>query len=128
MIHIIYGDGSVFSGEWHQAPWYDVQIVIYYDPDTGWTLRHGAMGRSPCDFYRMDGDCVVGMDTAGMIGYVIEDLLGLATWDCDLVHLINVAVSSGLVKMGKMLPTAVWQARHRQAIEFRNKLLRDGAT
>ena len=106
MIHIVYGDGKIYSGDWLGAPQHrDVQVVIFDDPDNGLTLRHGGAGGSECDFFRLDEDgSVVGMDLPGMIDYVVNDL--------------------GIVKQGKMLSTKAWLARHRQAMEFRNKLRR----
>lgn len=106
MIHIVYGNGDIYSGDWLDAPRHrDVQVVIFQDPvnDGSWTLRHGGAGGSKCDFFRLDDDgSVVGMDLAGMIDYVVNDL--------------------GLIKQGKMLSTMDWQQRLRQAMEFRNKL------
>lgn len=111
-VYILYGNGQVFSGEWLDAPQHrDVQVVIFRDPanEGSWTLRHGAKGGSECDFFRLDDDgSVVGMDLAGMIDYVVNDL--------------------GIVKQGKMLSTKQWKQRHREAIHFRSKLLGDGPT
>ena len=55
---IWYSDGSTFSsadGTWEEAPGRDVQIILFHDPDRGWTLRHGANTRKG-DFFRMDPD------------------------------------------------------------------------
>ena len=127
---IIYGDGTTYSslqGTWTSAPATNVQVIVYLDPDTGWTLRHGASGRSPCDFFRKaKDDTFVGMDTAGMVEYVINEL-GVADWGCDLVTIIRAALESGTVKQGRMLSSRQWQERYRQAILLRQRLI-DGST
>lgn len=131
MVHIIYGNGEIFSGNWLDAPRNrDVQVVIYDDPDTGWTLRHGARGRSQCDFFRMaQGGVVVGMDLSGFIDHAIYEL-ELAEPCTDLPTLIHKVVheSGGLIKQGKMLTTREWDTVYKQAIEFRRKLLENGPT
>ncbi len=103
-MYFIFGDGTVFCGEWNDTPQHrDVQVAIFYDQDDGWTLRHGAAGGSQCDFFRLDDDgSVVGMDLPGMIDYVVNDL--------------------GIVKQGKMLSTRQWKEIYRKALLLRAEL------
>ena len=100
----VYGDGSTYQGPWESAPGRDVQVVIFWDPtlDT-WTIRHGGQANSPCDFFRQAEDgTVVGMDQAGMIDHVVHEL--------------------GVVKQGRMLSKAQWDAVLRQAMALRDEL------
>lgn len=103
---IYYSDGSTFSSEdgaWGDAPGRDVQIVLFRDPHLGWTVRHGANGGSPCDYFRLAADrTIVGMDEDGMKDHV--------------VHVIRV------VKQGRMLSRSKWDNLLRQAMEHRNEL------
>ena len=112
---ILYSDGSTFSsdqGAWEDAPGRDVQVVIFRDPELGWTLRHGGRGDSGCDFFRMENGVPVGMDQAGMIDHVVHEL--------------------GVVKQGRMLSPPAWQDTLRAALFLRNALreaeAEDGAT
>lgn len=129
IVHIFYGNREVYSGEWLDAAQNrDVQIVIYNDPDTGWTLRHGAKGRSQCDFYREDGSAIVCMDVSGFIDYVTYEL-GMVEPGTSLPVMIHKAVhESGIIKQGKMLTTREWQNVYGDALRFREKLLADGPT
>ena len=107
-LHFVFGDGTVFCGQWLDTPQHrDVQVVIFQDPannDT-WTVRHGGQGGSECDFFREDDDgSVVGMDLAGMIDFVVNDL--------------------GIVKQGKMLSSKQWGERLHQAMKLRDELRR----
>ena len=133
---IIYGDLSTASCEdmnWAEAPSWDVQIVLFRDPALGgmWTIRHGAEPDSePADFFRLDHDgSVVGMDTAGFIGHVTQDLK-MAPPDAPLETMIKLAVfDTGAIKAGKMLSTARWMEVLRFGMELRNKLrAQDGST
>lgn len=106
---IYYSDGSTYSslaGAWPDAPSRDVQVVLFKDPERGWTIRHGGKGGSQCDFFRLaDDGTVVGMDETGMIDHVIHEL--------------------GIVKQGRMLSQARWDELLGQAIRARDRL-RDG--
>ena len=103
---IQYSDGSTFSSEdgaWEDAPGRDVQTVLFRDPVHGWTIRHGASGGSPCDYFRLAADgTVVGMDEDGMKDHIVHVL--------------------GVVKQGRMLTAAQWAALLKRAMLDRNKL------
>ena len=102
---ILYSDGARFTsddGAWEDAPGRDVQVILFRDPELGWTIRHGGQGNSPCDFFRMENGVPVGMDQAGMIDHVVHEL--------------------GVVKQGRMLTGAAWQDILRQAMFLRNEL------
>ena len=114
MWRIWYSDGSTFSSEdgtWEEAPGRDVQIILFWDPDRGWTLRHGANTRKG-DFFRMDADgTIVGMDLTGVIDHVVHEL--------------------GIIKEGRMLSANEWAEVLRTAtLELRRIQVeeRDGAT
>lgn len=125
---LIYGDLSVVSSEdmaWEKAPGWDVQIGLFRDPAQGglWTIRHGGLGETVGDFFRLDGDgSIVGMDIAGFIGHVVNDL-GLTEPGAPLEVMIWRAVKvAGSVKQGKMLSSAKWQAVLRYGMQLRNEL------
>lgn len=110
---LIYSDLGTFSsddGAWEDAPSRDVQIVLFKDPDLGWTIRHGGKGGSQCDYFRLAADgTVVGMDEDGMKDHVVHVL--------------------GVVKQGRMLTQAEWDDLLRLAIQERNRLReQDGST
>lgn len=108
-------DGGIFTVTSDEAPlWTDLpdrgfQIIIYYDRDDGWTMRHGCNVRHG-DFFRLDEDgCVVGMDLTGLIDYT--------------VHVLHVA------KEGQMLSQKKWAAVLRAATLKLQELQRqDGST
>lgn len=124
---ILYGDRTTFSsdqGAWEDAPGWNCQVVLYRDPELGWTQCHGAKGGSRCDFFRLAEDgTVVGMGLDGMIGYAINEL-GIAGPETDLVKLIYVVTKDlGVFKQGKMLTRARWNdILLRWAIPLRNEL------
>jgi len=129
---IIYGDHSIFTNEdgtWEEAPGRDCQVILFWDNDLGnWAVRHGAFGRSVCDFFRIEEDgFVVGMDLSGMIDHVVYEL-GIATPDEGLVTIIHRAVHElGIVKQGKMLSRRKWDDVLRFAMMKVDELrIRDG--
>jgi hypothetical protein len=119
-VHVLYGDHSWFSGEWEDAPSRDVQIVLYRDPVNagGWTMRHGAEGGSPCDFFRKAKDgSIVGMDLSGFIDHAVY-VLKVVEPCGDLPTMIDRAVHRlGVVKQGRMKSTQEWRALYREGIE-----------
>ena len=103
---IYYSDGRTFTsddGAWEDAPGRDVQIVLFRDPELGWTVRHGGKGGSSCDYWRQANDgTIVGMDEDGMKDHVVHQL--------------------GVVKQGRMLSQGKWDNLLRQAMKDRNRL------
>lgn len=120
---IWYSNGSKFSSEdcaWEDAPGRDVQIILFWDPDRGWMMRHGANTKH-ADFFRVDEDgTVVCMSLDGFIDHVVYELK-LAEPRTDLPTLIDLAVHEfGVVKQGRMLSQNEWDAVLRAAtIELR---------
>lgn len=90
---ILYSDGSTFSsddGAWEDAPSWDVQVVLFRHPETGWAMRHGG------DYFRLaDDGTVVSTDHTGMLDYVSNML--------------------GLVKVGRMLTQAEFNEVYQRA-------------
>ena len=65
-----YADGSVFEGEWEDAPGYGIQTIVYHDAS-----MNDVVLRQDGDFYRVDDDgCIVTMDWVSLLNYVIDDL------------------------------------------------------
>jgi hypothetical protein len=90
---ITYGDGATFSdedGAPDAAPGLDVQIIAQADPDVGRRLLR------QFDYYLWDAD-------AG-------EWLGV-----DLFGLIDQLVARGVVKAGRTLPNAAYQALYLRA-------------
>lgn len=110
---IYYSDGSTFNSEqgaWEDAPGRDVQIILYRHPRDGWIMRHGGNTRKG-DYFRIDGDHVVGMDFTGVLDHVVYEL--------------------GIIKEGRMLNPDHWQEILRQAtldIQLMQREMKDGAT
>lgn len=90
---IYYSDGSTFSsddGDWEDAPGWDVQVVLFRDPDLGWAIRHGG------DFFRLAEDgTVVAMDLVGALDWLINQV--------------------GVVKAGRMVTKADFARIYQQA-------------
>ncbi len=64
---IRYDDGTVFEGEWEDAPGYGVQTIAFEDPIDGPTFRHQG------DYYRQDEDGdVVAMGYDSMIKHFVD--------------------------------------------------------
>lgn len=86
---IYYSDGATYSnldGPWESAPSLgvkgspslDAQVILFRDPASKWSMRHGG------DFFRLaDDGSIVAMDETGMIDHVVNVL--------------------GIVKKGRML-------------------------
>jgi hypothetical protein len=94
---ILYSDSSTFSSEdgaWENAPGRDVQIILFQHPRRGWTMRHGGNTRKG-DFFRLDGDEVVGMDLTGVIDHAVHEM--------------------GVIKEGRMLSQDHWNQVLNQA-------------
>jgi len=98
---IFYGDGSTYNsdeGAWEDAPGWNVQIILFRDPEAGWAMRHNG------DFFWLaDDGAVVAMDGTGMLDHVINAL--------------------GLVKAGRMLTKAqfdkIYQRAKRELAELK---------
>lgn len=106
---IVYSDLSTFSsddGAWEDAPGRDVQIILFNHPERGWAMRHGANTRRG-DYFKQDGDEVVGMDLTGVLDHVVHE--------------------TGEIKEGRMLSQDKWQTVL-NAATFMLKELQNGST
>ena len=63
-----YDDETSFEGDWHDAPGYGVQTIVYADSYDGPTLRHHG------NYYRLDNGAVVAMDYDSLMRYIVDDL------------------------------------------------------
>jgi hypothetical protein len=78
-----YADGSVFEGEWEDAPGWMVQVIEFDDGTPSPALRHQG------GYYRLDRDGQpVGIDLTDLLQYVVD---------------------IGLIKVGYMMGTRGWK-------------------
>ena len=99
---IFYGDGSTFSdqdGDPKDAPVANVQVIMQPHIESG---RYMQVERDYY-IYWTKGSRWVGVDLAGVMDFLVVQ--GLMTWgdEIDSCIVIQRAVSSGLVKLGRML-------------------------
>lgn len=84
-----YDDGTVFEGEWEDAPGYGVQTIAFEDPIDGFTFRHQG------HYYRRDEDGdVVGMGYDSMVKFFVD---------------------SGQLKVGTMMSKRKWDVTYQRA-------------
>ena len=98
---IYYGDDFTFDseqGEPTDAPIRNVQVIV--QPH----IESGRWVQCTSDYYAFWDDRWIGVDTVGVLDFMIE--LGEITIDdnIDSAQLAQIAAKTGLVKWGRMIP------------------------
>ena len=109
---IYYGDGSTFSnqdGTPEDAPIANVQVIV--QPH----LMSGRYWQTMCDYYVYWSDHWVGTDIAGVLDFLVDS--GLLQWgsEIDAAVIVQRAVNTGLVKLGRTLEKKRYYAILKQA-------------
>ncbi|MHA2264517.1 MAG: hypothetical protein ACXAEN_19150 [Candidatus Thorarchaeota archaeon] len=84
-----YPDGTIFEGDWEDAPGWGLQIIEFDDGTPSPALRHQG------EYYRMEDGEPVAMDYDSLMYYVVEELK--------------------IVKVGHMLGTKRWKELFEEA-------------
>lgn len=123
----VYYEDMTFSdeeGTANEAPAWGVLVIAQVDPDVGRFLQHGA------DYYWYDGARWYGGDLPGVYDYLLrlgvvldKDLGGFChAWiedgierTGDILALHRFMARSGLVKFGRHIPNASFEATYQQA-------------
>jgi len=104
---IYYGDGSTFSdedGSPGEAPIVNVQVIVQPGKQTGRYWQAGS------DYYVFWNDRWVGVDIAGVLDFLVD--CSLLEWgdEIDAAVIVQRAVNTGLVKLGRMMEKEAYYA------------------